>query len=609
MAKISSAGFRAPAPFEGINVNFCKNPKCNNFGVPERAHRKKRMPGVSPEPGDYTRVSAGKAKPQLKCGLCGEIFPVRSNQGVHEELTRLMAYLTKADEPSCANEPCTLFDVPLSLAGGMYAQRGKTAAGTQRYRCGACMKTFSGAGKSTKKHRMPHKNREVFSLLINKVPLRRISAITELNRGSVYQKIEFLHRQCLRFSSDRERRLLEGHALPKLYLSTDRQTLAVNWNTRENRRNVTLQAIATADLVSGYVFGMDLNFDSGLDVVEIDADAARLGDGTLPQPYRRYARLWLRSDYDASVAESQARQDAKKPKRAGAYVEDELNAAITDAYENASVREDVEEVNVVDDDQALPSTGVEVRDQYTVYAHFLMLERLVRHAPKVRCYMDQDSGFRAGFMAAFHTQVKARTADAWFVSVLKEQSIDVKRAAVAKAKRRLEAAISTPNTDGTMPTESEAQLALTLAEMKRMASIGKWDDRWLVHPSPTMAEPGKGVCWLTDIDTPEAEPQLRENQLNHMARLYLKGSLHSVDRFFMRVRRSLTLAERPYATASSARRMWHGYSAYQPRNLAMVLHIFKVAYNFCLVSDKGVTPAMKLGLAKGPVALEDIVYF
>ncbi len=55
--------------------------------------------------------------------------------------------------------------------------------------------------------------------------------------------------------------------------------------------------------------------------------------------------------------------------------------------------------------------------------------------------------------------------------------------------------------------------------------------------------------------------------------------------------------------------MWHGYSAYAPRNLAMVLVIFKVAYNYCLTDSKGETPAMKLGLAKGPVALEDIVYF
>jgi hypothetical protein len=131
----------------------------------------------------------------------------------------------------------------------------------------------------------------------------------------------------------------------------------------------------------------------------------------------------------------------------------------------------------------------------------------------------------------------------------------------------------------------------------------------MTDPVPTKAEPDKRVCWLTDIDGAPVEASELEEQRRHAAHLYLKGSLHAVDRFFMQVRRRLSLAERPYATASSDRRMWHGYSAYQPQNLAKVLTIFKVAYNYCLEDSQGKTPAMKLGLAKGGVALEDILYF
>jgi hypothetical protein len=50
-----------------------------------------------------------------------------------------------------------------------------------------------------------------------------------------------------------------------------------------------------------------------------------------------------------------------------------LAAGIAETYEDAAAREDVEEVVILDKDQTLPTTGVEVRDQYTVYAHFLML--------------------------------------------------------------------------------------------------------------------------------------------------------------------------------------------------------------------------------------------
>ena len=41
----------------------------------------------------------------------------------------------------------------------------------------------------------------------------------------------------------------------------------------------------------------------------------------------------------------------------------------------------------------------------------------------------------------------------------------------------------------------------------------------------------------------------------------------------------------------------------------MVLTISKVAFNYCLTDAKGQSPAMKTGLAKAPIALEDIVHF
>ena len=40
------------------------------------------------------------------------------------------------------------------------------------------------------------------------------------------------------------------------------------------------------------------------------------------------------------------------------------------------------------------------------------------------------------------------------------------------------------------------------------------------------------------------------------------------------------------------------------------MEIFRVYYNYCKVGNKDKqTPAMRLGLAKGKVDLEDIIYF
>ena len=223
--------------------------------------------------------------------------------------------------------------------------------------------------------------------------------------------------------------------------------------------------------------------------------------------------------------------------------------------------------------------------------------------------MDLDSGFRAGFMAAFHKQVKERRADAWFVRVMKESTIDQKDAAVQKAKKRLKETMATMSSTNPDVKQHHAEVFMALEEMDRMSQVGKWDDRWLTHPVPNMAEPDKRVCWLTDIGLPASEGENDYGQRQHAARLYLKASLHAVDRFFMQIRRGIRLAERPIATATTDRRMWHGYAAYQPRNLAMALTIYKVAYNYCLTGADGKTPAMRLGLAKAPIELEDIVYF
>jgi transposase-like protein len=529
---------------------------------------------------------------------------MRSNRAVHEELQRLMAYLEPPLDPCCINFDCVLFDVPLPLAGDLYVQFGKTAAGTPRYRCGACMKTFTGAGKPAKRHRMPHKNREVFSLLVNKMPFRRICEHTQLSPQTLYDKLDFIYKQCLAFLGSRERPLLAGMTLPKLYLATDRQILAANWSNRKDKRNVALQAIATADLKSGYVFGMDLNFDPSLDLDLVESMVHINGDAILPQPYRRYARLWLRVDYEGAVAEAMVRKATKKAKAKKKSI-DPLIAQIEAAYEDAEVREDVEETHLLEKDQSLPTTGVEVRDQYTVYAHFLMMERLIGYAPKVRFYMDQDSGFRAAFMSAFHGQIKARRADGWFVSILKETTVEEKRKAVKESKTRLmEAMAENPGL-----SQREVEILMTLDEMKHMTTIGKWGDRWLSHPVPTKSEPDKRLCWLTNIGLIAEEDDTIEDVQKHAAHLFLKGSLHAVDRFFMLTRRRLSLAERPYASASSDRRMWHGYSAYQPYNLTKVLTILKTVHNYTLTDEDNRTPAMKLGLAQAPISLESILYF
>jgi len=224
------------------------------------------------------------------------------------------------------------------------------------------------------------------------------------------------------------------------------------------------------------------------------------------------------------------------------------------------------------------------------------LKELFAGVEKLRFFLDQDSGMRAACLSAFQPEIAARRADAFYVRIERTLTINQKRAAVAASRFAFEEAQRKfPGAD-----DLTLELLLAKAQFAHMTTYGKWQDKWLSHPFPNMSEPEKAVCYLTDY---------KDYDEDHLARLYLKASLHAVDRFFMQVRRRLSILERPIATASSARRVWHGYSPYNPEVIVKLLAIFRVFYNYCLARKDGTTAAMRLGVAHSKAALEDIIHF
>lgn len=471
--------------------------------------------------------------------------------------------------------------------GDAYQSFGLTKSGSQRYRCKLCRKTFA-VGKSTTGHKQPHKNRLIFSLLMNKSPLRRICEVANIGPEGLYGKIEFLYRQSLAFASHREAHLLAGMSLSRLYLATDRQDYVVNWNRQEDRRNVVLHAVGTADNATGYVFGMHLNYDPSLDADDVELEAVAAGDYHARTPFRRFARCWLKQDYDAALKTSRAAR--RKPAGRG------LDGDIETTYNETAQREDVEVSEVQDVGQRLPTRGMQIHAEYSLYGHFFYLKSLFGGVEKLRFFLDQDSGMRAACLAAFQPEIAGRRADAFYVRIAKELTVTEKRKAIAASRAIFDTAREAyPGLSAT-----EVETLLIQARIAQMAAHGKWQDKWLTHPFPNMSEPEKAVCYLTDYG--DYDP-------DHLARLYNKAGLHGIDPFFMQVRRRLSVLERPIATSSANYRTWYGYSAYNPATIVKLLGIFRVFYNYCLAGKDKETPAMRLRLAKGKINLEDIIYF
>lgn len=583
MQKKSSEGSapRIPTEHGGIQVNFCKNPDCENYGIPAA-----QTTGRGAQRDRYAVVSAGRQFPVLKCHACGEYPPLKSNRGIAEERERLGAYLSVPPEASCPDEDCTNHGVGISTRSPPYRSYGTTKCGSKRYRCSACTKTFS-VGSPTVGQKQPHKNRLIFRLLMNKSPFRRICEIADIAPGTLYPKLDFLHRQCMVFVGHRERRLLQGFSIPRLYLGVDRQDYIVNWTQREDKRNVQLTAVGSADNATRYVFGIHLNFDPEAEAEVIEREAAILGDGETQMPFRRHARLWLASDYAA------ARQRAKN---APSGADGTLNGAVAARYKDTESRSDVEVFEEPGRTTQLPKTGMQVHAEYTLYGHCFLLRDLSMGAEKIRLFLDQDSGMRAAALGAFAERVAGRSADAFYVRINKDMTVDERKHALKVSRERFRALEEEhPELD-----RQALRLFVIKEALADMSVIGHWKDRWLTHPFPSMSEPEKAVCYLTDYDDYDED---------HLAWLYNKASLRAIDTFFMQVRRRLSLLERPIATASNNRRLWHGYSAYNPRSIVKLLEMFRVFYNYVLVGMDKQTPAMRLGLAKGRVSLEDIVYF
>jgi len=221
---------RIPPAAEGVQVNFCRNPACAQSGIPagESTGRGQGTPKDR-----YVVVGAGRGALCLKCSGCGEYPPLKSNQGIAAERARLGAYLAAFTEPACPTEGCAQATVGISAGSPHYRRYGTSRAGSQRYRCSACGKTFSG-GSATVGRKQSHKNRLIFQLLMNKSPLRHVCEVAGIAPGSLYPKVDFLHRQCLAFAGHRERRLQAGFAVPRLYIGVDRQEYVVNWTRRTN---------------------------------------------------------------------------------------------------------------------------------------------------------------------------------------------------------------------------------------------------------------------------------------------------------------------------------------------------------------------------------------
>ena len=580
---------RVPPADGGIRSNFCRNINCENFGVEPLAH----VPHGGKGGGDGYRLVKSNRRTALLCTKCGQASSIKSNAAIREELERLSAAFDPPPDPSCPNDECANHGVSALTSEGRYLSQGYTAAGTPRWRCKACGKRFSGR-RAKRVQAMSHKNVGLFMHLVEKGSIRAMAKVAGVSVQTVYDKLGFFHRQCVDFLGDRERRIASLN-LRRLYVSTDRQDHVLNWSSRKDRKNTCLTAVASADNRSGYVFGMHANFDPDTVRKDMEALAIVAGDFAQAEPhFRKYARFWTTPDYE----EAKTADPADVP---FARVEDTGNI-LTDirvAYDEMAGVPDPEAKERVRRKAMLPAEGAQIHFEYTVHAHFRLLKRMLGDVGKIRFMIDQDDTLRAGCIGAFVDEMRAGRADLFFVKIDKGLNVDQRRELAFESNERLAAfkiRIGRPKM-----SDWRARVLLLMPEILSAMPMTQ-RDRWVRFPISTLAEPLKAVSWQTyraDVVVP----------LPQLAIVFARASMHAIDRYFMQLRRMLMALERPIHTPSNDGRTWHGYGLYDPARLQQLFDIYRCYYNFAKVGDDGRTPAMRLGLAKGPIRIRDILAF
>jgi transposase-like protein len=341
----------------------------------------------------------------------------------------MSAYLEQQPAPLyCSNEECYNHKNKVTVSPDGYWSAGYTSIGSPRWQCKLCLGTVSQPLKSTRRQKKSHDNVSIFRGLMNRSHFKALSRINGISIKTVYDKIDFIYNQCVAFAAHRERELPN---LKKKWMeiSVDRQEHIVNWFQTENKKNIRLHAVASVDNRSGYVFGSHLNYDPSLSLRKIEAEMHETKDHKQPPPFRKYARLWLRSDFLSLALDVTAAKLTREQKKTRRKSIDEL---VDSVYKEAAERPDVEAYDALDAFCRLPEWGMQVHAEYTLYGHFMFLRKLLGGVGYIRFYMDQDSGIWAACLGAFADRVLDKSCDAFYVKVGKELTQAEKLSRIAK---------------------------------------------------------------------------------------------------------------------------------------------------------------------------------
>ena len=413
--------------------------------------------------------------------------------------------------------------------------------------------------------------------------------IADVPADRLYNRIDFLARQCRDFSAHKDKKLWRGFAGRNRVLSTDVQTILANWRHANRVLNVPIHHAVTVDRDTGYVVAVTTDFDPETDAIEIEREMILVDDFDLPRAWRLHGRVWAYDEYRQSVL-----------KGARSVLTEEEKLISSDTFD-------------------LPGVGSRVRGDIFQAAHVMMVKKLVgtEYRQLLHC-VDGDSGLAKLSASFFAEDVLAGRMHVADVRFRKELGNRKRNNLVQLGKEALEkdlAAHAQLMEVAQTTYGLEAQITrLFAARLLRMYGVKHRDIRgtdlasdgftWKYHRKE---EPEKMIYLLTDRG---------DLSFGDLAILLTRASMAPVDKYFALARRRIKAFDRG-SRPTSGETTWYVNAFYDPSMIEKVATILRFYYNYMLPESaesgkpkaERQTPAMKIGVAKGKVYVRDVLSF
>ncbi len=584
--------FPLPRAYEGYQINYCKNPKCSNYGIPPKFPNPTKLGKSTKILGDYKISSAPSNKTErrqmLHCKICNTASLIFSNKSIVQEVKRLQS-IYQLNVPCCPNTgllpdkrngipdgrrykkiikkvrgkeitlsrlqtACTNIDknileypdnywldsknkkklknvkgLPKIIfpdASGKYHDLKEAVS--QTFKCKKCHTKFSSAINPQKGQHNQQINYQLFSMLVNKGIINRISEMLRINHALIYSRIEFFYKQCIQFEQFQLKSNLHKLKNRHLTLSLDRQTFHANWSSKVDARRTPLINTTTVENNTRYVFGCTLNFDFTSDYKALSKEFQRIGEYE-KEPYKRRYQQYVMPN------------------------------------------EPIPENN----DITAPKKHLSVQQSYSIISHLEMLKPLLESVGGVYLYGD---------------------------------NVHLLDTAIAKVFKNL--------------INTEKLQACTVRTSKLNQGESEYDKgfEWIPQDEPVIDGKYLDLKLLTDSDDDFLD----------------QASLHGVDNFFNILRRRLSMVERPFKAAPNTNtkhnierdlsakeskfEKWNLYGSYNPKYVSMLIEMVRIFNNFILTDEKSIknkkgrkrtpkTPAQNIGLVDNIFDIHDILEF